>query len=328
MRKHCTSRVLVALVCVGPVAAASQEAISEEASAYLSAALDIMQARSLNTEETDWTAVRADALEKASGAQTPAATYDAIRFALGALGDRHSGFVDAEMMSNFEQALAGQSGDPRGQVLAGNLGYVLVPTFGSFEQDVINSFATRLQQIIREVDRQEPCGWVVDLQEDGGGNMWPMVAGLGPILGEGELGGFLDNADERSVWFYVDGAGRIGSRVMARVTGPAYRLHTDAPPVAVLIRETTASSGEAVAVSFQGRARTRTFGQPSRGLTTGNQPFLLSDGALLNLTTTVYVDRLGRRYGGPIEPDQAVAGSTESVLAAAESWLLDQPACR
>jgi C-terminal processing protease CtpA/Prc len=302
--------------------------MSDEAGAYLSAAIDIMEARSLNTREVDWTMVRADAWELARGAKTAAATYDAVRFALRALADQHSGFIEAEMMSSIEQVAAAASGEPYGEMLAGNIGYLQVPGFASFEQDVIEAFATRLQQIIREVDRDRPCGWVVDLREDGGGNMWAMLAGLGPILGDGEMGGRLDNAGERRVWSYVDGGARNGSAVLVRVTAPAYRLHAPSPPVAVLIGEATSSSGEAVAVAFQGRARTRTFGQPSRGLTTGNRPFFLSDGALLNLTTTVYVDRLGKTYGGPVQPDQTVAGPAESGLRAAESWLLTQPACR
>jgi len=37
-------------------------------------------------------------------------------------------------------------------------------------------------------DRDDLIGWIVDLRGNGGGNMWPMLAGVGPVLGEGVVG--------------------------------------------------------------------------------------------------------------------------------------------
>lgn len=44
-------------------------------------------------------------------------------------------------------------------------------------------------------------------------NMWPMLAGVGPVLGEGaRLGGFMDASGSITHWFYMNGAsGQIWS---------------------------------------------------------------------------------------------------------------------
>src|SRR4029079_934252 len=119
---------------------------------------------------------------------------------------------------------------------------------------------------------------IVDLQTNTGGNMWPMLAGLGPILGEGALGGFLDVENVEVPWSYQNGVVMEGTHPRARTTGPAYRSTPESSPIAVLISRATASSGEAVAVAFQGRPQTRFFGGHTRGATTSNDQFPLRDG--------------------------------------------------
>jgi len=86
-----------------------------------------------------------------------------------------------------------------------------------------------------------------------------------------------------------------------------------------------------VAISFIGRAHTRTFGAHTRGLTTANEGFPLSDGAMLYLSTTVEEDRDNHMYPDGIEPDLVLpqptaqpAEDADPVLQAAERWLLSQ----
>ena len=91
-----------------------------------------------------------------------------------------------------------------------------------------------------------------------------------------------------------------------------------------MIGPQTASAGEATAISFRGRPNTRFFGTASYGLTTGNEGFPLSDGAIILLTTVVELDRTGQEYGEKILPD-VVTSNPESD---ASEWLLAQPACK
>jgi C-terminal processing protease CtpA/Prc len=97
--------------------------------------------------------------------------------------------------------------------------------------------------------------------------------------------------------------------------------------VAVLTGPRTASSGEAVTVSIRGRPRTRSFGDPTRGLSTANQGFVLPDRAALILTVSVYEDRTGRRYGEQIAPDEVVP-YTDAAVQRAREWLARSSGCR
>ncbi len=295
---------------------------------YLNSALDIMQENSLKRLEIDWPTFRARAFEFALGAQTSEETYGAIRFALSALGDHHSFFVPAGQTPAYGFP---PPGTPSGQDIGG-FGYIVLPGFQSpgFNDALATGYAERVQELIRTLDGPSRCGWVVDLRPNWGGNMWPMVAGIGPVLGEGLVGGWINVEGERSRWFYRDGVAGIelpsGSTVIMMEVGSPYQVVNREPPVAVLTAGDTASSGEAVTIAFRARPRTRSFGSATYGNSTGNAAFHLSDGARIFLTVSIMVDRDGTPYGGVIAPDEVVTGessdpASDPVVSRAISWL-------
>jgi C-terminal processing protease CtpA/Prc len=103
----------------------------------------------------------------------------------------------------------------------------------------------------------------------------------------------------------------------------------------VLTGRQTRSAGEAVTVAFRGRPNTRSFGEPTAGVPTGNAAYRLSDGARLILTGAKDADRTGRTYDEPIPPEEEVikdprpvARRQDAVLDAAQGWLLKQAPCR
>ena len=57
---------------------------------YLRVALRVIQSQAYCRDRVDWVHVRAKCLELARGARSTKDTYPAIRYALRALGDRHS----------------------------------------------------------------------------------------------------------------------------------------------------------------------------------------------------------------------------------------------
>ena len=303
-------------------------AISLTARRYLDAALDTMEKHSIARREVDWPSLRAQARQRASAALTPFQTYDAIRFALSSLGDHHGGLIEPEMMVQLTTLTAVENPRPQGRLVARKIGYVLVPAFVGTRQESIDASATALQRVVKEIGGQNPCGGMIDLQANVGGNMWLMLAGLGPVLGSSTLGGTRDLDDVQVRWSYEDVAALEGTRPRARVTEPAFSPVSEAFPVAVLINRVTASSAEAVAIAFQGRPHARTFGERTRGQTTSNDQFPLRDGATLNLSVSWFIDRAGRSYPDGVAPDELiVGGAAGSVQVAAQSWLLRQPAC-
>ncbi len=111
--------------------------------------------------------------------------------------------------------------------------------------------------------------------------MWPMMAGLGPILGEGIMGWIVYNnrEDERE---YRAGASMSLGEPFAWVEDP-YVLEKSAPRVAVLTGGGTNSAGEAITVWFRGRPDTRSFGTATCGHHHLLASFRMSDGAQLTL---------------------------------------------
>lgn len=76
-------------------------------------------------------------------------------------------------------------------------------------------------------------------------------------------------------------------------------------PVAVLVDRRTASAAEAVLVACRGRARTRSFGEATSGVPTGNARHRLPDGTRLLITTSVAADRCGNTYRARSSPTRA-----------------------
>ena len=305
---------------------------SSKARAYLDSALNIMQTWSIKRHEVDWVDFRAVMVSQARGAQTTSDTYGVIRFALQVLGDHHSFFVPPPTI-NGRLAAGSQTRPPVGFRIDSTAGYIRIPRFSGSSSTL---FADEIQGLIREADTIGLCGWIVDLRDNGGGNMWPMLAGVGPILGDGVAGAFVDPDSVSLEWGYERGAaGLIPGSVIAEVSGAPYDLIRGFPSVAVLTNPSTASSGEAIVTAFRGRPDTRSFGQPTSGLSTANRRFGLSDGAVILLTVSTFADRLGRLYGARIFPDEAVYGRGSSGLGSDDDpvvlrsleWLRMQPGC-
>jgi carboxyl-terminal processing protease len=214
---------------------------------------------------------------------------------------------------------------PLGRQLERGLGYLELPAIvGSAEQ--VQEYAATAQRVIRKLDRRGVDGWVVDLRRNTGGNMWPMLAGVGPIVGAGELGAFVF-PEAQEPWTYRAGQALLGAYVLAQVEQP-YDLRRQLPPVAVLTSRLTSSSGELTSLAFKGRVRARNFGEPTAGVPTANDATELPDGAMLCLTVALGADRTGRTYDDPIVPDQHIAADwtlygsmSDPVLQAAVGWL-------
>ena len=177
----------------------------------------------------------------------------------------------------------------------------------------IRQYADSLQNLIKSIDNVKLKGWVLDIRENNGGNCWPMLAGLGPLLGEGVCGYFISNDHRRSSWFYQNGKSGIDSFAMVSINTKPYTLINKLNPIAVLTGNHTASSGEVVATAFRKKNNFRSFGESTCGLSTGNAPYKLSDGSMLILTQSIYADREGHIFGKRIEPDEKITFSYQSI---------------
>ncbi len=278
-----------------------------------------MEAHSLNRLKIDWASFRTGVFSAAGTAQTIESAFPAIQVALNLLGDSHSAYQPARgglTLAGARRSCGGQDvGTP---AIPAGVGYVRVGRFSGTAAEA-TAFANGLQQTIAAADRGALDGWIVDVRGNTGGNMWPMIAGVGPVLGEGRVGYFIDPVGVEIPFDYRDGASWEGGSLAQRVDAP-YRLRRQWPRVAVLFDGATASSGEAVVIAFQRRPDTRSFGAVSCGLSTANEGYTLSDGATLLLTVAVMADRTKFQYGSAIVPDEDLTDPRATEQRAVE-WL-------
>ncbi|WP_330261050.1 S41 family peptidase [Streptomyces sp. NBC_00539] len=306
--------------------------MSPDARSYLSNALDIMEKNSLMRHQVTWADVRRTAFSQAQGAREPANTYDAINAALQTVGAGHSSFmppkqVEEVLNSSPDTAIDG----PEGRTTGERIGYVSLP--GVLASDAAYAqYVRQGRDAVARADSPAACGWVVDLRDNRGGNMWPMLAVVAPLLGSGTVGMFVDTDGKKSLWTVEDGSPREDGRPFG--WGDSAPVTNAGAPVAVLTSGETASSGEAVVIAFQGRPDTPFFGQYTGGIPTGNAVHRLSDGAMLVLTEVRDADRTGRTYDASIPPDEVIDADGRSsearpdkALAAAKDWLLRHEAC-
>lgn len=288
---------------------------SGEAKAYLDNALDLLEKGHINTAKADWPSLRAEAYRQAGGATTAAQAHGAIRTVIGRLGERHT-FLAPPQKSPTPATIgapppASVTPLPEGRMQ----GKIAVLTLPRLLRDFRDSgdengarYTAAIDAFLRTAETDKACGWIVDLRNHTGGNMWPGMRGLAPLLGEGSTGAFV-NAKGRNPWPATPSA------VRSTLSRP------DAP-IALLLGPRTASSGEMIAIGFVGRPATRSFGQATAGLSTANSSYPMPDGAVLVVTSSYVEDRLGHRYDGKVIPDEAT--SPDGAEQAALTWLAGQ----
>jgi carboxyl-terminal processing protease len=184
------------------------EEISPQARAYLEQLVGFMQGNSLHRLTIDWDAFRTGVFDQARRAQTIADTYPAIQVALGLLNDGHSSFLTPTGSRFFSPSRICSAPVVSTPTLPPTIGYVRVGGF-SGSGTAAASFTTAIQNTIRAADHDSLLGWIVDVRGNTGGNMWPMIAGIGPVLGEGLAGYFIDPTGAEILWEYRDGAARL-----------------------------------------------------------------------------------------------------------------------
>nr|HEV7952742.1 S41 family peptidase [Candidatus Acidoferrales bacterium] len=355
--------LLLAVTSIAPSHAQTVAGISPDATTYLDAAIKIMHENFLHRDKINWEQLKRDTFAQAAGAQTSVDTYPAIRFALASLGDRHSYLQLTPALTQAESTrkptLANPSAMPKPPARKQSFPYpspfrtrrvpeggmvptptsplalVVVPSFASPNRKDLDDFATSIQTVISGLVAHHPCGWIVDLRGNGGGNIWAMMAGIGPLLGEGMVRESLDHDLLKTPEFYTDGAAgqrTNGQDIVYAKSNSAPVVLNGAPPVAVMIDRETGSSAEGIAIAFRGRPDTHFFGETTFGAATATFPYDLADGAQIYLVIGTMLDRNGNEYPSGISPDEeilseATISTNDPVVRAASQWLLAQNAC-
>ncbi|MEZ0226888.1 MAG: S41 family peptidase [Alphaproteobacteria bacterium] len=198
----------------------------------------------------------------------------------------------------------------------GDVLHVVVPGFMADATGPLRKeFEDKIRDALLKASGENIRAVVVDLRENAGGSMCPMISGLSPLLGPGTLGFFAkpDRMEKRDInygppGFEIDPANAANF--------PLTNI-----PVAVLCSRITCSSGEITYQSLSGRPNTRSFGEPTDGSASGNAsgPVRGMQNLTICICSSIAQDRNGKGDGGPLRPDVL----TDKPLEDALQWIAD-----
>jgi carboxyl-terminal processing protease len=316
MKKY-INHILIIFLCIicGNI---NSQNLSPAAKNYIDEVITLLQSNSINKNKINWEDFRNDIYIHAKNSKTLEDTYPSISYAISKLGDHHSYFIaiiDTQDPSDLKLPPILQD-----EIVPENIGYIRIGfCMGDSEQN--KNYINAVSEKIIKQDKSNIKGWIVDLRGNFGGNMAPMLLAIGPILGEGIVGYSYYPEGSYYTWNYKDGK-LFDENGIWDTSTKNVQLKSENPYVAILTDNLTASSGEAVVIAFKERDKTKSFGSPTFGVSTGNRSHTLSDGSRINLTELVFADRKKRKYGNSVYPD--VACDEKETLEKAIIWLLNQ----
>ena len=308
---------------------ASYDAVSEEVTAYIDEYFRIVKEHSVVQVPEYIERLKIETLQLCGGSENPADCHAVLKgYTTLLLKDGHSFFSTPadwkEMNSESKMKEQGLIHLPSGKMLENDIAYIEVPTFVSKDPKVIAQYADTLQNIIARYDTRQTRGWIIDLSKNSGGNSFPMLAGIGPLIGDGVAGYSVSPGGSMMKRIYRDGWTGWDSTLVFQKRKPV-RLSRPGLPVAVIYGKQTGSSGEVTAISFIGLTYARSFGQSTAGANTRIDNFKLSDGAWLNLAAGYNADRNKNVYTASLTPDKAT-DSYEEAMEEAVKWILGREA--
>ena len=285
---------------------------------YLNELVDYMEANHVNKANINWTEFRANVQQHGKSAAKIADTKETIEYAFELLDDQTSFLITSfgQVLSYGAECSDVDPGEVTGKT---EIGYIKIPPFAGTGVSAA-VFAEKMHGEIRDQDKAEIKGWVVDLRKNTGGNMWPMITGIGPLLGNGTAGYFVDSDGTQTSFGYSSGSAIYNNEPVITVTKPYSSPLLDGAKIAVLVDQSTTNAAEVVMIAFSGRSQTRTFGSATCGRASGNQTFTLSDRSVLYLTTSFLLDRNQVNKQGSLVPDE-IASDPSLVFDQAVNWI-------
>jgi len=195
--------------------------IADSVRAYLDSSLDIIKKHSLNTK-VNWNDLRLNLYAKAIGAKHYEDVLHLYPYIFEQIDDHHGSLKfrgktyswnkkAANPINNILATATKKYQTVRAKLITKDIAYILIPRNSDFRGKQMDSIAKEIKNAIAKVNNKNIRGWVIDLRINTGGNMYPMIAGLSDLIGEGKVGGFLTSTNVpdgswiiKNGTFYVD----------------------------------------------------------------------------------------------------------------------------
>ena len=306
------------------------------------------QETSLYAKNVDWKKVDARFIEISKGRKDTKSLIPALQYLINELGDKHATIRSTkdyqilvsytgpnkskdnrkpDYVNNVINDTEAKFGCQEYAFHDGTYGHLNIVGIGGNAS--VDDEATIMQNCIRQLKSTGTNKWIVDLRNNGGGNMNPMLAGMAPLFKDGFIGGGTD-ANNNLIHKYEikDGNFYDTDRLVYDTKNRIMNCSTD--PVVVLTSKYTISSGELVAVAFKGRPNTKFVGETTAGYTTGNGYEIITDELAMIISKSYFTDRNLVKYENNVGVDLEIPfeeGSNNMIdkqFNKARTWLSQQ----
>nr|WP_255724013.1 S41 family peptidase [Terrimonas ginsenosidimutans] len=182
----------------------------------------------------------------------------------------------------------------------GDIGYLCIPSEKGFTGNA-QEMAQRLTGTLAAIDPSTIKGWIIDLRLNTGGDVWPLIASLAPLIGDGQVGSLKERSTDTNT--YIKDGKLFGKEEFNSIPQQTSIPVNSKTFVAIVCGPHTASSGEALLLAFKGRPNTTIIGEQTAGHVTNNNSFELEKNVSLSIATAYMQDRSGTVYTHGINPD-------------------------
>ena len=273
---------------------------------YVRHCVRLLDREALYADTPEWTLKKKEVLSKAKTITTMEEARSCVEEAGKVAGGKHT-FLFApvkDTASYPEQA-------PEVSLLDGDILHIVLPAHTGVKVSDSLYIHTVFDFLQEHLDAK---GVIVDLRDNTGGNMYPMITAVSPLLPDGDILKFKSRKRTTPIPLdYVTQSYGLTPESIGKL--PA------STPIAVLTNSRTGSSGEATLLCFRGLDNVKTFGAPSAGYASGNVTHQLADGYKFAITRSCDVARTGEVFcDDPIDSDVP----TETPLEDAIRWIQAQ----
>jgi hypothetical protein len=257
----------------------------------------------LYADRPEWAEKRKEVLKAAKSIADLDAAHTLVQEAADVAGGKHS-----FLLAPVSDTASYPESVPEVEMLEGGIIHALLPGHTGVKVSDSLYIRTVFDFLKEHLDAR---GVIVDLRNNTGGNMYPMIASVSPLLPEGIVIQFKSRKQTTPISLeYITKS--------YPVTAGSIDKFPSSTPVAVLTDGKTGSSGEATLICFLGLDNVKTFGSPTAGYPSGNVTHILSDGYMLAVTRSAEIARTGEVFcEDPVNPDV----NTETPLEDAIAWI-------
>lgn len=282
---------------------------------YVKIALSYMD-YGYNSDSKEWEEEKKSVIKRAKNAETYEDTYPLLGEASRVAGGPNSFILPASESGALTATYVDNSAEaPMPEVSISDEGIVTIRlcAFGTDSEEATLRYENTVLDFLRE-HKDDIKGAIVDVRDNDGGNMYPMMASISPFIENGTIMSF------KSAYMTVDTELRDDGIICGAVTlsiKDAFKMMN--VPVAILQNGLTACSSEFLIITFEGRDNVKTFGEETYGYMMSPQYFELYDGAIAVVGASYGMSRSGKEYKDTkLAPDV----KTDDPETEATEWLL------